>query len=120
MNKIEKIRNELAKKGFIYSNNDSYEELKEKCQYMKREEKGGNKVQWYASDKADSNIIAYGFYTGSPRCSDRKKGDDFKITYKSGVYICFKKTDKKFKKIGSYKSLLEAQMDCEKHHFNSA
>lgn len=40
-----------------------------------------NKIQWYASDAADTSIIAYGTITDNPKPTDSKKGRrDFKVT----------------------------------------
>lgn len=70
------------------------------------------KIQWYASDKSDRSIIAYGFITENPGPTDNKSGDDFKITFKNSHYYVYKKIGKKFILIGRRDSLEEAQLSC--------
>lgn len=70
------------------------------------------KIQWYASDKSDTSIIAYGFFTENPKPTDKKKGDDFKITFKNNHYLAHKKIGKKFILIAKRNSLEAAQLTC--------
>lgn len=62
-------------------------------------------IQWYASDKRDTSIIAYGFFTKDPQPHDNKKGDTFKIIYRKGIYLAYKKVHRKYKFIQKERSV---------------
>lgn len=69
-------------------------------------------IQWYASDKSDKSIIAYGFITENPQPSDRKSGNDYKIQYHNGRYVAMKKYGNKFINIAVRATLASAQLAC--------
>ncbi len=95
--------------GFDFPSRSMYDVKKKFYEECKKRRK---RIQWYASEKSDNSIIAYGFYCENPKASDSKNGNDFKIVFKKKQYLGYKKINNKFSLIATEFSLVACQDVC--------